>query len=125
VTFWQGDLLEPLVSAVHAGNVPQPGIITANPPYLTDNEVESLTDRGWPEPALALAAGRDGLDVIRRLVRQAVTCLVEDGYLLVETGADQGEAVRAILKESGFTAPTTVKDLAGRDRLCMGRWSTL
>ncbi len=122
--FWQGDVLEPLVAAIDGRSVPRPGIITVNPPYLSDNEVTSLTVRGWPEPGLALAAGQEGLDVIRRLARQAVTCLADGGYLIVEIGADQGAAVRAILTDADFESVTTERDLAGRDRVCKGRWST-
>lgn len=123
VEFWRGDLLQPLARAIRNGRVPEPRIIAANPPYLTDNEVTALTVRGWPEPAMALAAGNEGLDVIERLARQAVTCLADRGYLILEIGADQGAAVRGILVDAGLKSVTTERDLAGRDRVCKGQWS--
>ena len=121
--FWQGDLLAPLCSRVRDGRIATPGIITANPPYLADNEVEALTLKGWPEPRAALAAGPQGLDVIARLAGEAVTCLADGGYLIVEIGAGQGPAAARILKATGFADVEIHLDLVGRDRVCTGRWS--
>lgn len=119
---WQGDLLSPLTGRLQGGETVKPHIITANPPYVADNEVDSLTQSGWPEPALALAGGPDGLDLVRRLVEDAKGCLAEGGCLLVEIGSEQGEATVRIFQERGFAEVSLVQDLAGRDRVCRGRW---
>lgn len=122
VIFWHGDLLAPLRTRIAGGKITRPAIIAANPPYVADNEVDHLTDRGWPEPALALAGGQDGLLVIRRLVREAAACLSNDGCLMVEIGADQGSATVGIFEAAGFRAVSLIRDLSDRDRVCRGRW---
>jgi release factor glutamine methyltransferase len=122
VEVWCGDLLEPLNARLASGLVRHPGIITANPPYLTDNEVNDLTVRGWPEPGMALAAGPDGLAMIRRLVSGAMECLADGGYLVLEIGSEQGAAVRGLLESAGYAEVTVRRDLASRDRVCVGRW---
>jgi release factor glutamine methyltransferase len=119
---WQGDLLEPLRRHFQAGSGRPPQIIAANPTYVTDNEVEHLTERGWPEPVRALAGGADGLDIVRRLVRDAAACLRDGGWLMVEIGPDQGRKVTSLFAHAGFGDVTLVRDLAGRDRVCRGRW---
>ncbi len=120
--FWHGDLLAPLRTRIADREITRPAIITANPPYVADNEVDRLTDRGWPEPALALAGGRDGLLVIRRLVRDAAACLSNGGCLMVEIGADQGPATVGIFEAAGFGDVSLIRDLGDRDRVCKGRW---
>lgn len=123
VDFWQGDLLVPLRDRLSAGTIAPPQIITANPPYVADNEVQSLTDRGWPEPAVALAGGPDGLGLVRRLVREAAACLVPGGWLMVEIGSGQGSAASAFFSKEGFRDVSVVRDLGDRDRVCVGKWS--
>lgn len=122
IELWQGDLLAPLRDRLAAGTIDPPQIITANPPYVADNEVQSLADRGWPEPAVALAGGPDGLSLVRRLVRDAAACLVPGGSLMVEIGADQGSAASAFFSRVGFDDVSIVRDLGDRDRVCVGRW---
>jgi len=94
-----------------------PDILTANPPYLTDDEWVRLEQTGWCEPALALKGGPDGLDPVRALAGQAVTRLAPGGYLLVEVGCDQADAVRAILTRAGFVETRVLHDLGGLDRV--------
>lgn len=97
-------------------------IITANPPYVADNEVDELRNAGWPEPLLALAGGTDGLDQVRKLVTQAAGCLATGGWLMVEIGSGQGPAAKDVFESAGFTDTELVHDLAGRHRVCRGRW---
>lgn len=97
-------------------------IITANPPYVADNEVDDLQNAGWPEPRLSLAGGADGLDHVRKLVVQAAGCLATGGWLMVEIGSDQGPAAEAVFESAGFADTELVHDLAGRHRVCRGRW---
>lgn len=122
VAFWNGDLLVPLRSRIAGGQTTAPAIITANPPYVADNEVDHLTERGWPEPALALAGGQDGLRLIERLTRDAAACLPDGGCLAVEIGADQGPATVRLFEAAGFGEVTLIRDLGDRDRVCRGRW---
>lgn len=120
VGLWQSDLLSHLENECGARSLPRPTIITANPPYLTDTEYDAMDRSGWPEPAHALRAGADGLDMVRRLAEQAVTILPPGGYLLVEIGPQQGPPGREILLRRGFPNASIHQDLAGRDRVIVG-----
>jgi len=95
-------------------------IITANPPYVPELETFQKVDSGWKEPMLALNGGIDGLDLIRKLVVQAWTCLVKGGSFYMETGDGQSVAVLSILESSGFVDCHYRKDLSGIDRICRG-----
>ena len=119
--FWHGDLLEPLRARIKAGMAP-PSIITANPPYVADNEVENLTARGWPEPSIALDGGTTGTMIVKRLAEEAASCLSDGGCLIVEIGADQGALASRLFEEAGFTEIDVIRDLGDRDRVCRGRW---
>jgi release factor glutamine methyltransferase len=95
-------------------------VILSNPPYIADAEWPE-TDRELSfEPRGALAAGADGLDAIRRIVGAAPSHLVPGGALLLEHGAAQSAAVRALLTAAGFTAVATTDDLAKRPRVTEG-----
>jgi release factor glutamine methyltransferase len=98
-------------------------VITANPPYVERREAELMAARGWPEPFLALDGGGDGLDLIRRLIPQAAARLNSGGWLLVESGSDQTGRVVEAMKSAGFTRPSVLTDLAGRNRVSVGRMS--
>lgn len=117
---WRSDALASLDDSLSRRSLPAPWIITANPPYVTDTEYRVMEEAGWPEPAHALAAGPEGLAVIRTLARQAVTALPSGGYLILEIGADQGAASARILSQAGFSTVRVRKDLAGRDRVVVG-----
>ena len=95
-------------------------LIASNPPYLTLNECiqDDITARGEPENALA--AGFDGLDIIRRLTIQGFAKLRKKGYLVIECGFDQAQRVSEIMKTAGFEQTEILKDLAGHDRVVMG-----
>jgi release factor glutamine methyltransferase len=96
-------------------------VIVANPPYVADGS--SLIEdsvREW-EPHLALFGGFDGLDAIRHLVSGAPTHLVPGGWLVLEIGADQGPAVYELFRAAGYAAVEIRPDLAGHDRIALGR----
>lgn len=99
-------------------------LIVSNPPYVADDS-DLLDDsvREW-EPAGALFAGPDGLDDVRTIVTGAPERLVPDGWLVLEIGADQGTAVRSLLETAGFRDVEVRPDLAGRDRIALGRRPT-
>lgn len=95
-------------------------LIASNPPYiaLADPHLDEGDLRF--EPSAALASGRDGLDAIRRIVAGAWRHLNAGGWLLLEHGYNQGEAVRALLTDAGFEQVRTLHDLEGRDRVSVG-----
>lgn len=94
-------------------------LIVSNPPYVAEGDPH-LADLRF-EPATALASGPDGLDALRVIVREAFHHLRAPGWLLVEHGAQQGAAVRALFAQAGFTAIETRRDLAGHERATGGR----
>lgn len=98
-------------------------IVTANPPYLADSEVEALLTSGWPEPRAALAGGTTGMAIIDDIVTRAPEVLKPRGALLIEHGADQGPAVQCLLRDAGFVEVHGIQDLGGRDRVSVGRMS--
>jgi release factor glutamine methyltransferase len=95
-------------------------LIVSNPPYIAsaDPHLEALAY----EPLAALAAGEDGLDDIRAIARQAPDSLLPGGWLLLEHGYDQAEAVCALLAREGFVQVESRLDLAGIARCSGGQW---
>lgn len=97
-------------------------LIAANPPYLTSAEVAELRRRGWPEPALALDGGDDGLGPSRRLIDRARWRLRPGGALILETAAERAGALARCLERRGFATPELRCDLAGLPRVLIARW---
>jgi release factor glutamine methyltransferase len=114
VVFVHGDWLDPLVSQHF-------DLIVSNPPYIESADPHLTQGDLRYEPASALASGGDGLDDIRRIVRDALTHLHPDGWLLLEHGWNQAAAVRALLAEAGYAEVFTAQDLELRDRISGGR----
>ncbi|RBC21964.1 peptide chain release factor N(5)-glutamine methyltransferase, partial [Xanthomonas oryzae] len=96
-------------------------LIASNPPYIAAHDPHLQQGDLRYEPASALASGNDGLDDIRLIVADAPAHLLPGGWLLLEHGWDQGDAVRALLAASGFDAAATYQDLEARDRVTLGR----
>lgn len=96
-------------------------LISANPPYLTDLEVENMRKVGWPEPELALQGGVHGTDLLHRLIRQSSRKLRSTGYLLLEAAPRQMPVLQRELEDQGFKGITVTPDLAGRDRVIKAR----
>lgn len=97
-------------------------LITANPPYITEEEMRSLDHEVYDyEPRLALFGGPDGLTFYRRIVSETQRHLSPGGWLLMEIGCKQAAAVEELCAFEGFTEIKTVKDLAGRDRVVTAR----
>jgi release factor glutamine methyltransferase len=95
-------------------------LILSNPPYLADDDPH-LAQGDLPfEPRSALAAG-DGLAAIRRIVREAPKHLDAGGWLLIEHGWEQGEPVRSLFVDAGFSSVETVRDLEQRERVTQGQ----
>lgn len=99
-------------------------LIASNPPYIADDDHCLATGDLRYEPRSALASGHDGLTDLGTITRNALQFLRPDGWLMVEHGATQGDAVRALFAAAGFDDVSTRKDLAGLDRVTLGRHET-
>jgi len=109
----EGDLLAPLPEELR-GWV---DLVVSNPPYVTPEEYGDLPPEVRTDPALALLGG---VEVYERLAGEALRWLRDGGVLAVEIGADQGRAVAGVL-EHAFMDVRVQTDLAGRDRVVVGR----
>jgi release factor glutamine methyltransferase len=96
-------------------------VVVANPPYVADGSADLEVSVGDWEPHAALFAGPDGLDDIRRIIADAPARLRPGGWLVLEIGADQGDAVANLLSSAGFVDAEIRQDLAGLDRIALGR----
>lgn len=114
VRFLQGDWFAPLAGERF-------DLVVGNPPYIALGDPHLRQGDLRHEPPQALASGRDGLDDIRRIARGAPAHLQPGGWLLLEHGHDQGEAVRALLRDAGFADVDTRRDLEARERVTLGR----
>lgn len=113
IEFVQGDLLAPLADA------PPLDAILSNPPYIPTDDVATL-DPGVRdhEPALALDGGPDGLEVVRRLIRQAAPLLKPGGHLILEIGTAQEAPVRDLLNDARtWDLRPTARDLQSHPRV--------
>ena len=97
------------------------GLIVSNPPYVAEGDIHLEQGDLRFEPGGALVAGPDGLGAIRRIASEAGRCLANGGWLLLEHGAEQGAAVRALLVSAGFASLSTRRDLAGLERITGGQ----
>lgn len=115
VHFAQGDWCQALANTRF-------DLVVSNPPYVAEADPHLQQGDVRFEPRSALAAGADGLDAIRALVRCSTAHLRPCGWLLFEHGPEQGPACRALLGEAGFETVLSHRDLAGRERITEGRW---
>jgi release factor glutamine methyltransferase len=97
-------------------------MVVSNPPYVPQADRDSLSvEVREHEPALALFAGEDGLDIYRRLIPAGFAVLEPRGYILLEIGFGQSPAVAALLKQAGFVGIEFVPDFQGIPRVACGR----
>lgn len=97
-------------------------MIISNPPYIRDAEMRALDKNVLDyDPHLALHGGADGLDAYRVIIEKAQNHLQPNGWLVLEIGHRQGDAIGAMMRQSGFLETCGKPDLAGRDRVIMGR----
>lgn len=95
-------------------------VITCNPPYVADGDVSLAWQVRRHEPHQALYAGPTGLEALQTVIAGASARLLPAGWLVVEHGATQGEAVRALFGAAALRKVTTFRDLAGHERCCEG-----
>lgn len=121
VSLHSGSLFDPLSTITPS---PRFDGIVSNPPYIRDGEMDSLQPEvSQHEPREALAAGEDGLDVVRQIVSQAPDWLTETGWIALEVDPAQCAAVVELLRERGFCDNRVQKDLNGDDRIVFGKMS--
>jgi release factor glutamine methyltransferase len=115
IHFLQGDLLAPVAEGRFE-------IVVSNPPYVPQGDRDGLAVEVRDfEPGLALFAGDDGLDIYRRLIPDAFAVLVPGGFLAMEIGFGQSEAIEKLLAVAGFEQIEFVPDLQGIPRVACGR----
>ncbi|MGL5338161.1 MAG: peptide chain release factor N(5)-glutamine methyltransferase [Aeromonas veronii] len=114
-----GSWFEPL-GEPDRDETPRFAVIVSNPPYIdgADPHLEQGDVRF--EPRSALVADDAGLADIRHIVAHAPAYLLADGWLLLEHGWDQGEAVRQLLRDGGYREVATVRDYGDNDRVTLG-----
>jgi release factor glutamine methyltransferase len=96
-------------------------VIVSNPPYIELNDVHLTQGDLRFEPLTALASGQDGLDDIRSIISDSLLHLKPQGWLMLEHGYKQAQAVRGLMAENGLVAIETLQDLAGNDRVTLGK----
>ncbi len=116
IRFLESDLLSNLSSSLQAD------AIVSNPPYVCSGEIAKLPKEVRDfEPGRALAAGEDGLEIIRRLVMTAKRSLAPAGFVALEIGAGQRPAVEMLFGKENFVVTQVVKDLQGHERVIVAQ----
>ncbi|MHB9800497.1 peptide chain release factor N(5)-glutamine methyltransferase [Pseudomonas sp. MT3] len=98
-------------------------LIVSNPPYIPSADPHLAQGDVRFEPSSALVSGADGLDDIRLIVEQAPAHLENGGWLMLEHGFDQADAVRDLLLTRGFAHVESRRDLGGHQRISLGSWT--
>lgn len=108
-----GSLLDPIIAK------PCFHLIVSNPPYVSESEYRELPrEIREHEPAAALLGGKEGLDIIRKIIGQAHECLLEGGVLLLEIGATQGASVVEFSRGLGvYDTISLLRDYSGKERV--------
>lgn len=96
-------------------------LIISNPPYIACADPHLVAGDVRFEPASALVAGTDGLDDLRLIIAQAPQHLEAGGWLMLEHGYDQADAVRDLLLAQSFEEVHSRKDLGDHERISLGR----
>ncbi|OTG81908.1 protein-(glutamine-N5) methyltransferase, release factor-specific [Acinetobacter sp. ANC 5054] len=95
-------------------------VIVSNPPYIDADDVH-MQDLAT-EPERALVADNQGLADLEQIILQAKKHLTINGWVVLEHGYDQGDAVRHLFLQAGYREVRTVKDYGGNDRVTLGQW---
>ena len=95
-------------------------VIVSNPPYIAQDDEHLKQGDLRFEPISALASGVDGLDDLRKIVQDAPDYLNNNGWLMLEHGYDQADAVATLLKARGFSQVDHAIDIAGIRRVTFG-----
>lgn len=96
-------------------------IIVSNPPYIKTEVIKTLSEEVKKEPILALDGGQDGLNFYKKIIKESRYFLNPDGYLALEIGYDQRQAVQKIFIENGYKNVYSQKDLSNNDRIVIAQ----
>ena len=97
-------------------------IIVSNPPYIKNEEIESLSKQVQNEPYIALAGGEDGLDFYRKIIGDSWKYIKKNGFLCLEIGYDQKEDLIKLIKQNeNYEYENCIKDLSNNDRCIVVR----
>jgi len=122
IHFYSGDLY----SALPHSPLPTPhslfSLIVSNPPYIPTEKIKTLSAEVQNEPCFALDGGKDGLEIIRRIIDRAPENLKQGGTLLLESAPYQMEEITYLLENRGFRDIKLYKDISGQDRVIGGRY---
>lgn len=94
-------------------------LIVTNLPYIPSAEIPALSREVRRDPVLALDGGPDGLDIVRRFLKEAPEKLSPGGLVALEVGDDQGTPTAELAGEAGFTKPEVLEDLQGVPRFVL------
>jgi release factor glutamine methyltransferase len=97
-------------------------LIVTNPPYIEHDDKHLKEGDVRFEPLSALVADEAGMADIKQIITQSRDYLLPSGYLLIEHGFEQGEAVRHLFKQMAYINIKTVKDLGNNDRVTLAQW---
>ncbi|CNJ33538.1 peptide chain release factor N(5)-glutamine methyltransferase [Yersinia aldovae] len=97
-------------------------LIASNPPYIDANDPHLNEGDVRYEPHSALVAKAEGIADLAEIIRQAPAYLEPNGWLMLEHGWQQANAVQKRLQETGFSAVKTYKDYGNNDRVTLGQW---
>jgi release factor glutamine methyltransferase len=98
-------------------------VVLSNPPYVSAVDFFNLEPKVRDfEPKVSLFGGEDGLNCIRRILPQAARVLKDNGWCIIEIGANQSEKTAEIFDGMGFKDISVVEDLAGIVRVVKGKW---
>ncbi|QHB32810.1 peptide chain release factor N(5)-glutamine methyltransferase [Yersinia canariae] len=100
-------------------------LIVSNPPYIDANDPHLNEGDVRYEPHSALVAPAEGMADLIEIIRQSPTYLEAGGWLMLEHGWQQAEAVQKHLNNTGFSAVMTYKDYGNNDRVTLGQWGAL
>lgn len=115
IRFLHGDLLSPVAGGLF-------DMVVSNPPYVAEADGATLAVEVREfEPAAALFAGGDGLDLYRRLIPQGCAALVPGGWMVLEIGYGQQAPIHALLEQNGFGEIAFTPDLRGIPRVVAAR----
>lgn len=99
------------------------GTIVSNPPYIDEGDPHLAQGDVRFEPKSALVAADNGLADLAHIITASRDFLTPGGWLLVEHGWQQGDAVRERFTAAGYQQVTTCRDYGGNDRLTLGQWA--
>ena len=117
VTIFQSDWFDALQATNNTFD-----LIVSNPPYIAADDPHLVEGDVRFEPSSALVSGADGLDDIKIIISQSSAYLNTNGWLVIEHGYNQGQAVRDLMCAAGFSEVVTQQDYNHLDRVTLGQY---